>query len=250
MSAASKLFADLLETAMALDVAALRTEITAGRDDGLRAASYDGPTARSADTSSTVERQALNPRRDSTDSDLQRLDELEASYVAAVHWLATRSHSGPFPNDWRTARPGHKLLIAMDAVTALERTGQRPGRAVIQAGDALHDLERMAARHPVGGRAPDDYERSWTSGLADGDCCRVCLKLKLRNRAHARGLCQGCWKLSQDSRNHTDDGEPIDPPVELVEEFRRIGDGHGPAWKATRSRWLNSLGPEHRTRSA
>lgn len=250
MTDLARLFTDLLETAMALDIPALRSEILASVDDGLRAANYEGAGGRSADVSSHPERMALSQRQDRTQDDLRRCDSLVASYVTAVGEIAVRSRSGARAETWDGAVKDHNLLDQMDAVGVLERIpGEKPSKWVHRVGDCLHDLELLARRHETG-REPDDFERSWTSGLADGDCCRVCLKLRLRTRSHARGLCQGCWKLSQDSRHHTDDGEPIDPPVELIEEFRRIGDGQGPAWKATRSRWLNSLGPERRQRNA
>ena len=189
---------------------------------------------------------AMKPSR--SEADLRSVDHLEQRFVDAIGELATRSHSRGRPETWDEAVKDAHLLAEIDAVCVLENTwGAKAVRKwVEQAGDAVHDLELLAGRHAS--REPNDHERTWTSGLADEECCRVCLQLRLRVERHARGLCSGCWKLSQDSREHTDDGEPVDPPPELIEEFRRINNPSGPAWKAERSRWLRSL--ERRSRCA
>lgn len=243
----AELWHDIAEQAITIDLAALRDTIRSTIDDGLRAIRYDSAGGRSADVSSHPERMALRDRRDPSEDDLRLIDHHESRFVAAVAELAMRSHSRGAPETWDEAVKDAHLLAEMDAIGILERIpGEKPAKWVHAAGDALHDLELIRRRHAT--RDADDWERSFTSDLDDNQCCRVCLRLRLRVKAHARGLCQGCWKLSQDSRRHTADGEPVDPPVELIEEFRRLGNVHGPAWKATRSRWLTSLGPEHATR--
>lgn len=234
------LWATLTAQAMAFDLPRLRATIHDTADDGLRAANYEGAGGRSADVSSHPERHALNERRDPTRNDLTLVDHHVCRYIAAVYEIATRSHSGPFPNDWRTARIGAKRLDDMAAIEVLETTGQRPARWVHQAGDALHDLELLAGRHLA--RKANDHERSWTSGLADEQCCRVCLELGLRIERKARGLCQPCLRLKTDlaAELACDIDDAADPPPELLEEFRRINNPGGPAWKAIRSRWIST----------
>lgn len=239
------LWHDLTTTALGFDLAALRATILATVDDGLRAASYDSAGGRSADVSSHPERQALNERRDPTHADLSLLDHHEARYVTSVYEIATRSHTGPFPTDWRSARIGARRLDDMDAIGVLETTGQKPARWVYAAGDALHDLELLAGRHMA--RKANDYEQAWTSGLADEECCDLCLEhLRLRVPRYRGQWCQPHYTLRLDSRNHTPDGQPVDPPGWLSDELRRTG-GPGPDWKRARSRWLLDLGPERRS---
>ena len=182
---------------------------------------------------------AMRPSR--SDADLRALDQAVQTFVDNVGELVTRSASRGVPQTWEEAVNDAQLLDRDDAISVLERVwGHRDvNRWVTKAGDAVHDLALITGRHVT--RQPNDHERTWTSDLADEQCCRVCLQLKLRVPVKARRLCAGCWQLSQDSREHTDDGEAIDPPPELIEEFRRIGNPHGPAWKKARSDWLHAL---------
>lgn len=236
------LFAELAALAFELDVRSLRQTIAAGRDDGLKAARYDGAGGRSAEVSSHPERQALAPKRDRTDADLALLTSHERTYVWAIAEIAVRSRSGRPCEDWDEAVKDHQLLAEMDAVGVLERIpGEKPAKWVTKAGDALHDLSRLADQHVS--RAPKDWERSWTSGLSDEACCRLCLEhVNLRTEAKAKRLCQMHLRLYNEA------GE-VDPPEWLTQEYRRIGSPSGPDWKRARSRWLQSEGVQDRSAS-
>lgn len=240
MSDLARLFADLAAVALELDVRDLRSAIEDGRDDGLRAAAYDRSGGRSASTSSHPERTALRPSTDRTDADLRRLAEHEATYVDAIAQIAVRSRSGRPCEDWDEAVHDHNLLVQMDAVGILERIpGENPAKWVRRAGDAISSLEHLADRHRS--RPPKDWERSWTSGLSDEECCRLCLDhVNLRTEAKAKRLCQMHLRLYNEA------GE-VDPPEWLTEEYRRIGSPSGPAWKAARSKWLQSEGVQDRS---
>jgi len=236
------LFADLAAVALELDVRDLRRQIAEGRDDGLRAARYDRSGGRSAEQASAPERWVMEPRRDRTDADLALLASLERTYVAAIAEIAVRSRSGRPCEDWDEAVHDHQLLAEMDAVGVLERIpGEKPAKWVLRAGDALHDLSRLADQHLS--RAPKDWERSWTSGLSDEACCRLCLEhVNLRTEAKAKRLCQMHLRLFNEA------GE-VDPPEWLTQEYRRIGSPSGPDWKRARSRWLQSEGVQDRSAS-
>ena len=230
-------FAGIAADAMLLDLAALRYTIRSTAEDGLRAASYEGPSGRSADSSSVVERQALNPRRDPAWDDLDRLDHLESRFVAAVGELARRSMSRGVPATWDEAVHDAHLLAEMDAVGVLERTGQKPARWVLVAGDSIHDLEVIARRHAPGGRAPTEDEKHWKDGANVNDVCAWHLAIHHRHRRPRRpgtNICDTCATL-------VTAGQGARPPAWLLEaEVDR--EAKPKAWTAALSRWLDELG--------
>lgn len=236
MSDLTRLWDDLDKQAAELDPDALRAVIMESRDDGLRAASYDGASSsRSANRSSHPERIAMSTKRDTTDADLQRLDELVDRYVVAVYEIATRAHSGPFPNDWRSARLGHKRLCDMDAIGVLERLpGLTPSKHIHRAGDCLHDLEVLARRHTA--RNPSRDERDWTDGLGDKDVCAWHLSVHRRYRrprVPGKNICHDCAAVSELLGQK--------PPTWLIEAM--IDHGDRPiAWRASLSRAMDELG--------
>lgn len=238
-------FTRTLVEARRLDVAALRTTIRATLDDGLRAASYDGPTARSASVSSHPERMALHDRRDRTADDLGLVDHHAARFVGAVYELATRSHSGPFPNDWRTAVIGARRLVAMDAIGVLETSGQRPARFVHQAGDAVHDLVLIAGRHMARPASKDEQ-------LMTGETCLAHARIaEVRDRYGALRICQGCYDIMrraglEPTRDHKD--PDLWPPSELLhahDEMTRTGKRI--PYHQARTAWVETLGVRQRT---
>lgn len=183
-------------------------------------------------------------RPSKSDADLKLLEQLQAAFVTAIDEIACKSMSRRKITDWDDAVTVAALLDEMEAVEVLERTDQKPRRWVIKAGDALHDLELLARRHMT--REPDDWEKSWTSGLAPEDCCRVCTKLGLWvpwREGGAAGLCQGCYRLRKRCAHETDlDMDAIpDPPPELIEELRRIGAPGGVTDRAARQRWFRTV---------
>lgn len=239
MSDIAETFRLLVDDALALDPDAIRSTIRSTIDDGLRAARYDGTGGRDADQSSHPERMAIHGRRDPAWADLDLIDHHAERFICAVTELALRSHSRGAPRSWDEAVQDAHLLAEMDAVGILERTGQRPSRWVHQAGDAVHDLALIRDRHAS--REARDWEQSWTSGLADEECCRLCLDhVNLRSPRKAKQLCQMHLRLFNEAGG-------IDPPQWLTEEFRRIGSPAGPDWKRARSRWLQSEGVQDRS---
>lgn len=236
MSELAQLWSDLLESAMALDPSAVRLEILASRDDGLRAANYDSAGGRSADVSSHPERMALNPCKDRTESDLGRLESLMASYVAAVGAIAVRSRSGVRATTWDGAVKDHNLLDQMGAVGVLERIeGEKPAKWVRRAADALRDLERMADQHA--GRDPTEDEKHWHDGTNVNDVCAWHLAIHQRHRrprTPGTNICATCQALVLA-------GEGARPPAWVIEA--EIDRGSRPkAWTAALSRWLDELG--------
>lgn len=232
-------FTRTLVEARRLDVPALRTTITSTQDDGLRAASYDGPLARSASVSSHPERMALHDRPDRTADDLGLVDHHAARFVGAVYELATRSHSGPFPNDWRTAVIGARRLVAMDAIGVLETSGQRPARFVHQAGDAVHDLVLIAGRHMR--RVPDDFDK-----LLSGDA--VCLSHArigdyVRPRHGSLVLCRICRDLVGQVARPTEVHKDSEwwPTTDLLREHAEMErTGKRADYQRVRSEWIDS----------
>ena len=188
-----------------------------------------------------------------SEADLRDLDAAVGRFITAIDELARRSHSGPFPRDWRSAVLGAKRLVTDDMIPAVERIwgAKKTRQWVVTAGDALHEIEMIAGRHVA--RDPNDHERSWTSGLADEQCCRVCIKLGLRvawQDGGAGGLCQGCYRLRKRAaqENNLDPDDVGDPPETLIEELRRIGSPGSVQDRNARSRWFADVGAQHRDR--
>lgn len=228
-------FAGIATAAMALDLPALRATIHATVDTGLKAARYDGPGGRSADTSSHPERQALNERPDPSWADLDRISHLEGRFTTAIWELATRSHSGPFPQDWRSARLGAQRLATMDAINVLDRTGLKPARWVLIAGDAIHDLEIIARRH-LSGRAPTEDEKNWERTNPNDLCAwhQAIHDRHKRPRRPGSNVCETCAAL-------VIAGQGARPPAWLLEaEVDR--ESKPKAWTTALSRWLDELG--------
>lgn len=183
-------------------------------------------------------------RPSKSDADLKLLADLCKSFVTAIDEIAGRSMSARKLDDWDDAVTAAALLDEMGAIDVLERTNQNPRKWVVKAGDALHDLELLARRHMT--RQPDDWEKSWTSGLTENECCRVCMSLGLWvdwREGGAGGLCQGCYRLRKRCAHETslDMDEIPDPPPELIEELRRIGSPGGPVDRAARQRWFRKV---------
>ena len=192
-------------------------------------------------------------RPSESEADLRRLDIAVQRFVDMVGELAERSHSRGRPETWEEAVKDAHLLVEMDAVTVLEQTwGAKDVRKwVTNAADAVIDIEVIASRHVS--RDPNDHERTWTSGLADEQCCRICIRLGLRvnwQEGGAGGLCQGCYRLRNRCAqvNDLDPDEVGDPPETLIEELRRIGAPGSVQDRNTRHRWFADVGAEHRSR--
>jgi hypothetical protein len=228
-------FAQIADDAMALDLPALRATIRATADDGLRAASYDGPTARSATVSSHPERAALNPRRDPSWADLDRIDHLEARFTRAIYELATRSHSGPFPTDWRSATLGARRLVTDDSIAVLDRTGQKPARFVLIAGVSVHDLELIGRRH-ASGRKPTEDEQNWERTNPNDVCSwhREIHDRHRRPRLPGKNVCQVCADLASLLGQK--------PPRWLLEAEVDMREPRPVAWRAALSRCMDELG--------
>ena len=276
MTRTATLFADITTAAMQLDPAELRATLLATHDrlpggtrsseTGVRAPRMEVCTDPSCpegdwwdDDAATWAHShpipndptgdaAMRPSR--SEADLRTLDYYVARYITAVDWIARRCHSGPFPTDWRTAALGAQRLVRDDMLPALEQTwgAKDVSRWVMAAGDAVHDIELIACRHLP--RQASEWEQHWTSGLADEDCCRVHLRLEppQRTEVKAKGLCQQCGRLKADAADilGCDFDQAPDPPRELLETYRRINNPSGPAWKAERSKWLQTLEKERR----
>jgi hypothetical protein len=181
-------------------------------------------------------------RPSTSEAMLTRLDKAEAKFVANIAELVTRSVSRGVPDTWDEAVSDCSMLDQMDAIAALEAAwGVKAVRKwVTNAGDALEDIDWIWNRYVT--RDPNDHERTWTSGLADEECCRVCLQLRLRVERHRKHLCSGCYQLHLDAAEALDlhpDYAP-DPPPELIAELRRSTPS-GPGWKRTRQHWIAGL---------
>lgn len=233
-------FAGIASAAMALDLSALRATIHATLDDGLRAASYDGPGGRSADVSSHPERAALNPRTDPGFADLDRITFLEQRFVTAIAELARRSHSHGVPRDWDEAVQDAHLLAEMDAVGVLDRTGQKPARWVLLAGDSVHDLEVIARRH-IAGRKPTEDEQNWHDGSANVPVCvwhQAVHERHRRPRLAGKNICAECAQVAEWAGQR--------PPVWFMEAMIDR-DAKPKAYDRALSRLADELGvPAHR----
>lgn len=268
MSTSADIFAIVATDAMALDPDEIRSTIMATHDrlpggtqsseTGIRAPRMEpctDPTCEHDDgwqhshpiPNDPTGDAAMRPSK--SEADLAELDAAVDRFVAAIGELASRSHSHGVPETWDEAVKDAHLLAEMDAVTVLERAGWKVRGWVVAAGDALQAIETLAGRHLR--RDPNDHERSWTSGLADEQCCRVCLKLGLRvawQDGGAGGLCQGCYRLRKRCAyvNELSIDEVGDPPETLIEELRRIGTPGSIQDRNARHRWFQRVGDEHR----
>lgn len=188
---------------------------------------------------------AMRPSK--SEADLAALQTAVSAFVAAVGELAVLSHSRGRPRSWGAAVTDASILAEWEAVDSLETSGQKPRKWVLKAADALHDLELIRDRHCP--RDASDHERTWTSGLADEECCLVCFQLGLRvtndtTTGGRLGLCQSCYRLRLRCAevNDIDTKDAPVPPPELVQELRRIGAPGSAADRATRSRWFQAVG--------
>lgn len=195
---------------------------------------------------------AMRPSK--SEADLGALQTALRTFVSAVGDLAALSHSRGTPRTWDEAVTDAVLLDDMDAIDVLESSGQKPRRWVIRAGDAIHDIELIRDRHCT--RNPNDWERSWTSDVAnENDACRICRQLGLivdarRDKGGRDGRCQGCNRLRKRCAvvNNIELDEVPEPPVELIEELRRIGSPGSPNDLAARSRWFQEVGAQAKER--
>lgn len=247
---------------------------TEGAHNGLGATRYDTERVTGGEHSSHPDRMAERrieraeraaqelartgrDRREGLD-DLRTVSKASERFVVAIASLLVESQIGDPGDmddyDWDEAvtdaalmaelqatedgKPGEVLQAAIDCYEGPVL------RHITNADRAVRDLALVLRLYSP--RDANDLERSWTSGLADEDCCRYCLRLGLRVERHRRDCCQVHYRLEQDSRNHTTDGQIAEVPDWLTETMLRTK-GPGPLWRAERSRWLLSLGPERRT---
>lgn len=239
MSDLAQTFATFAGAARLLDPDNIRATIRATIDDGLRAANYDGVGGRSAEVSSHPERVALNPRKDSSWTDLDLIDHHVNRFVTAVAELARRSRSGRPCDDWEEAVRDAHLLAEMDAVSVLDTSGQRPGRWVHQAGDAIHDITLIRDRHCA--RIP-----TRTDLLLSGD--PVCLShARIGDYEHARHgdlvLCKTCRDLVAQVARPPEVHKDSDwwPSTDLLREHAEMErTGKRADYQRARSEWIAS----------
>lgn len=184
---------------------------------------------------------ALRPS--ASDRDLRDLEAAVNTFIKMIDSLASASFSGRRPKTWDEAITDARRLVAMEAIEVLERTKQNPKRAIFKAGDAVHQIEQIQNRHCA--RRATEWESSWTSGLADEECCITHLRLEppIRKEKVANGLCSSCYSLSKAAAQALN-VKPKDapaPPPSLVADFEKTNNHSGVAWKKLRQSWINQL---------
>lgn len=251
MSTLAERFTAAVELAMAMDTPAqiLRRILADPADNGLRAAALDGKI-RGGDKLSHPERMSTDERR-RPDTQRHQDDAITLARTAevvaecVVGLLDVCLHKSPDISEysWGEALKDGHLLAEMGLVDAalsvdVDRTTTR---TVERFCEAVQDLAHLAKRWPKRtGRAPSDIEASWTSGLADEDCCRICLTVEplgaLRVERHRGDLCRVCYELRQASGG-------IEPPEWLIAVWHDCDrKGQSVQWRNARERWLESVG--------